>query len=47
MLFVLNIDGLTINYITLNDLINKQVIHVELYLNLLILTRLLFVSYSG
>ena len=30
MLFVLNIDGLIINYISLNDLINKWVIHVVL-----------------
>ena len=30
MLFVLNIDGLIINYISLNDLINKRVIRVVL-----------------
>ena len=46
MLFMLNISELIINYINLNNKINKQcrVIQslIELCLNLLILTRLLF-----
>ena len=54
MLFVLNINGLVINYINLNDQINKRVymsyrltgLFIESYLNLLILIRLLFVSCS-
>ena len=55
MLFVLNIDGLVINYVNLNDQINTWVLRIVLcyqitnyvVLNLLILTRLLLVSCSG
>ena len=55
MLFVLNLDGLTIIQINLNDQINKQVISVVscyritnlIMFEFIILTRLLFVSYSS